>query len=86
MSDLAKHIQHYLPLFGILFLSVFGFSLFPKDEVFKITIIIATGVSYIAWGIVHHKLHHDLYLAVIIEYVAVAALGAVIALSLLFWS
>lgn len=47
---------------------------------------IAVAVAYVTWGIIHHFIHRDLYLAVVIEYLAVASLGLVIIFSLILRS
>ena len=79
----SKHIQHYLPLLGILAFGLFGFLIFSYDKAFQLIILIALAVAYVFWGLIHHYLHDDLYLLVIIEYIAVATLGLVIAFSLI---
>lgn len=76
-------IQHYLPLFGLLASGVIGILFFSYDWRFQSGVAIATAAGYVVWGVVHHYLHRDLHLSVIIEYVVVAALGLVVVLSLL---
>lgn len=80
---MSRHFPHYLILFGILGIAVLGFALFSWDKNFQNATVIATAAAYIAWGIVHHWLHRDLYPEVVIEYIAIAVLGVVIALTLL---
>ncbi len=82
MKQFSKHLPHYLALLGILFFGFLAFILFSYDRGFQIAVAIAVAVSYVIWGIIHHWLHHDLYLAVVIEYIAVAALGLFIVFSL----
>lgn len=84
MKKIAKHLPHYLPLLGIFFAGFFAFWSFSYDRVFQVAITVSIAVSYVAWGVVHHLLHRDLNLAVLVEYIAVAALGAVVVLSLIF--
>lgn len=76
-------MKHYLPLFGILGAGVFGFILFSYDQDFQIAIVISSATGYIAWGVVHHSLHEDLHLGVLLEYIALAVLGVVIITSLI---
>ena len=80
----SQHMQHYLPLIGILVAGAFGFIAFSYDKVFQAAIALALAASYFAWGVIHHHLHRDLHLSVILEYFAISALGIVIVFSLLF--
>lgn len=80
----AVHIQHYLPLVGILLAGALGFIFFSYDRVFQAACALATAAAYVAWGLIHHHIHRDLYLSVVIEYIAIAALGVAVVFSLLF--
>ncbi|QLG69606.1 MAG: hypothetical protein CH104c_0374 [Candidatus Woesebacteria bacterium] len=84
MKQKLKHLPHYLGLLGILFLTVLGFWFFSYDRLFQAAVFVSAALSYIVWGVIHHKIHNDLYLQVVIEYVAVALLGLVVVFSLLF--
>jgi len=84
MKNFAQHLPHYLTLLGLLAVGAIGFIFFSYDRIFQIAVLIALAASYVIWGIVHHYLHRDLHLAVVIEYLVVAALGLVIVFSLLF--
>lgn len=79
----ARDLNHYLPLFGIMAVGVAGFYYFSYDNFFRIVITIATATGYVVWGVVHHKLHDDLYFAVFLEYLLIASLGVIVILSLL---
>ena len=83
MKRIAKDITHYFSLFGLLIIGTIGFIIFSYDQAFQLAIIIATTMAYVAWGIVHHWIHRDLYLSIIIEYVAVGMLGLIIVYSLI---
>jgi len=83
MKHHAKHLPHYLSLLGILGAGVAGFWLFSYDRLFQIAVAIAVAVSYVIWGIVHHSIHDDLDIAVVVEYVLIASLGLVIVFSLI---
>ncbi len=80
----SRHIQHYLPLLGILLAGAFGVYYFSYDRAFQAAITSAVAAGYVVWGVIHHYLHRDLHLSVIIEYIVVATLGLVIVFSLLF--
>jgi len=84
MKKLAKYLPHYLPLIGIFVAGIIAFSAFSYERAFQMAIAIALAVSYVAWGIVHHIIHKDLYLIVVVEYIVVASLGLVVILSLIF--
>lgn len=84
MKKFAKDISHYLPLLGIFALGVLAFALFSFDRLFQVAVSIAIAAAYVVWGVVHHYLHGDLHLSVIIEYIVVASLGLVIVFSLIF--
>lgn len=77
------HFTHFLILFGIFSLAILGFILFPTDRAFRAALVVAVSVSYVAWGIVHHWVHKDLYFEVVLEYLAIAVLGSIITLSVL---
>lgn len=79
----AKYVQHYLPLAAILLAGLLGFIAFSYDRAFQFIVLSAVALAYVAWGLVHHYLHDDLHLLVVIEYVVVATLGLVIVFSLL---
>lgn len=80
----AKDLPHYLSLFGILWAGMLAFAVFSYDKVFQSAVAIAVSVAYIVWGVIHHFIHRDLYLQVVLEYVAVATLGLVVLFSLIF--
>ncbi|MFI5240826.1 MAG: hypothetical protein ACHQUA_00115 [Microgenomates group bacterium] len=82
MKTFFRHLPHFTALFGILLAGFAGLILFSYDRNFQIAVAIATAVSYVAWGVVHHLLHKDLHLETFIEYVAIASLGLIILFSL----
>lgn len=86
MKRIAKHLPHYAPLLGIFALAVIAFLMSSYDKAFLIGVSIAVATSYVAWGVVHHSIHKDLHISVVVEYMAVAALGLVIVFSLLLRS
>ncbi len=76
-------MSHYLPLYGILIFGGIGIIYFDYDPAFQSSIIAATTVAYFTWGIIHHKIHHDLGVRIILEYLGVSLLGMVILTSVL---
>lgn len=83
MRTFARHLPHYLALFGILIAGFAGLILFSYDKKFQTAVAIATAVSYVFWGITHHALHRDLYIETVIEYIVIASLGLTIIFSLI---
>lgn len=84
MKRIAKHLPHYLSLIGILLAGLVGLYFFSYDKLFQAGVASAMAIAYIGWGVVHHSIHRDLSLSVVIEYLMVASLGLVIIFSLLF--
>lgn len=82
MKHFSKHLPHYLSLIGIFVAGFIGFWYFGYDKLFQAAVAIAIAVAYVVWGIVHHYIHKDLYLSVVIEYIVVATLGLVLVFSL----
>lgn len=83
MKSLTRHFPHYFALVGVLVVWFLGILIFSSDRGFQIAVSIATACAYVTWGIVHHWLHRDLHLSVVIEYIVVATLGLVIVYSLI---
>ena len=84
MNKLARDIQHYIPLVGIFLAGILGFLMFSFDRVFQATLAVGLAIAYVFWGLVHHHIHKDLHISVILEYIVIAVLGVVIVFSLLF--
>lgn len=84
MKSFSHHLPHYFALFGVLIVGALAFFLFSYDRLFQASVAVALAASYVSWGIVHHWLHRDLHLSVVIEYIAVAVLGLVMVFSLIF--
>jgi hypothetical protein len=81
---LTKHLPHYVPLLGVIFAGLLGFLIFSYDRVFQTFILVAVASTYVFWGIIHHKIHDDLHIMVVVEYLVIATLGLVIVFSILF--
>jgi hypothetical protein len=86
MKTLARHLPHYLTLFGILFVAFTGLVIFSYDKHFQLSIIVALASAYVSWGVVHHILHKDFRFEILLEYIAVAILGLTIMFSLVIRS
>ena len=86
MSDLKKHFSHYFSLVGICLITVVGFFVFSYDKNFQFALITAFCVAYFVWGMVHHIIHRNLNLQIMIEYAVIASLGFVIGISVIYRS
>ncbi len=84
MKKIKGHGLHYLSLFLILVAGAYALNIFSYDKYFQVIVVFLIAVGYVAWGIIHHKIHKDLHLAVILEYVTVAIIGLIIVLSLIY--
>ena len=84
MNRAFKHVPHYISLIGIFVFGLIGFYLFPYDRQFLIGLTVALSLSYLSWGIIHHFIHGELCMAIILEYLTIAILGSVIVISLIY--
>ena len=83
LQRVVKHLPHYLPLVGILFFGFWGFYTFSYDRIFQLAVAVGVAFGYVTWGVVHHYVHKDLYLEVVLEYIFVSILGLVLVFSLI---
>lgn len=86
MTDLKKHFSHYFSLIGISLATLVGFFVFSYDKNFQLAVITAFCIAYFIWGVVHHIIHRNLNLQIMIEYAMVASLGFVIGVSVIYRS
>ena len=86
MKGISGHLPHYFVLFGILIAGILAFILFSYDRNFQMIVATSVAIAYVVWGLVHHLIHRDLYFSVVLEYLAVAALGLVMVFSLILRS
>lgn len=76
-------VKDYLALFSILAVGFGLFLFFGYNRGAQKLVVLATAGGYVIWGIIHHAIHKDLHLSVIVEYILVAFLTSLIILSLL---
>lgn len=79
----SKHLPHYLPLIGIFVISIIGFLTFRYDPGFQRAVAASTAIAYVTWGVVHHIIHKDFNLIVLLEYVGISFIGLIIILTLI---
>lgn len=83
MQSFLKHLPHYFSLITIFVAGIIGFSVFSYDRSFQISVVIAMSLAYISWGVIHHVVHKDICLSIVMEYVAISILGSVLILTLI---
>lgn len=83
MRELRRHAFYYISL---LLIEVIGFILIISangQKSLQMTYVVLLAGVYIVWGLVHHKLHHDLQSKIVLEYVLMGSLGVTILFFLL---
>lgn len=83
MQNFIKHMPHYISLIFIFIAGIIGFYIFSYDTNFQIAVAFALASSYVSWGIIHHAIHRDICLSIVLEYVTIAILGIVMLISLI---
>jgi len=78
-----NNLLHYSVLVLMMNVAVGAFLFFSFNQTYQLIILLATGISYVLWGIIHHHLQDDLHLKVVAEYFLVALLAEIIILSLI---
>lgn len=75
MKNLKQHFFYYLSLVIVV---LFGFSLaflmYPNLNLGFLFAII-TVIFYILFGIIHHRMNHELSTKIVVEYVLIGTLG-----------
>lgn len=84
MHYITRHLAHWVSLIGILAVGLWGIIAFWPDKVFQSAVVVAVGVAFVVWGIVHHWLHEDLQPKIILEYLLSGIFGVVVLLSLIW--
>lgn len=74
VQRLKNHLGYYLSLLAILTLGLVLTSLF-QDKQSQILIMTFTVFSYVGWGVIHHKINHELTPKIVVEYVLIGSLG-----------
>lgn len=72
---MRKHGIYYISLLLLLVLG-FGGALFAGGQKnIQIILIILAAILYCVWGVMHHVIHHSFSIKIMLEYIAIAALG-----------
>lgn len=74
-----KHLWYYAGLVTVSVLALSLVLLSTFDKTFQLGVIMLLSFFYVAWGLLHHYMHHDLHAKIVLEYVLMGALGVSIA-------
>ncbi len=77
-KNLRHHLTYHLSLAVLLLLGIFITLQVSYDRKLQIQAIAATAFLYVAWGIAHHVLEHDVNAKIVIEYILMGVLGLTI--------
>ncbi|MEK7551048.1 MAG: hypothetical protein AAB532_00390 [Patescibacteria group bacterium] len=80
-KKLFKHLNYYLMLFIIFTVGVITTVFASPNKNLQIITIVATIILYVIWGILHHKINHELTKKITTEYLLIGLLG----LSIIFF-
>ena len=80
-KKLFKHLNYYLMLWIIFSVGVITTVFTSPNRNLQIFTIITTIILYVIWGILHHKINHELTRKITIEYLLIGLLG----LSIIFF-
>ena len=70
-----QHLLDYLALVAVLLAGCLGYLYFGYQRGWQLGWVIATGVGYVVWGVIHHLRSGDFHWEVVIEYGIMAVLG-----------
>lgn len=71
---MRNHLGYYISLVLILFAG-FLVAFNSSDKQFQLEVAVLTAFFYAFWGILHHRLNHELTPKIVVEYVLMASLG-----------
>jgi hypothetical protein len=82
MKHRKEHIWHYL-MYGVIFGSGLTLVYMTRNNAnVQAMFVVMTAILYFMWAMIHHYVHHDLHLRVVIEYILIVILGTLLSLFL----
>lgn len=75
IKKLFKHLGYYLSMLIIFSLGFIASLISYPNLALVFTVLVITVIFYIIWGIVHHKINHDLSVKIAVEYLLIGLLG-----------
>jgi hypothetical protein len=70
-----RHIGYYFSLLAVLALGFFLIYFVAPNRQLQMLVFVITTIFYIALGILHHRVNHDLTTKIVIEYILIGAFG-----------
>ena len=77
-KDFSRHPLHYFTLLCVLLVGLWGLFWFSYQPGMQLSIVISMAVSYVVWGIVHHREHHSLHPKIVLEYLLIAVFAVLL--------
>jgi hypothetical protein len=81
-ADIRHHLWYYIVTVAIFSLGLVLIALNEQNSSLQALLIAMTATCYFTWSLLHHYIHHELHLWVVIEYILIALLGVVLSLYL----
>lgn len=75
MKKFLKHFGYYLSMILIFALGFLASVVSYPNLLLVFSALVLTVVFYVIWGIVHHKINHDLSTKIVLEYLLIGLLG-----------
>lgn len=75
---MKKHLGYYFSFLLISAVSIFLVFQNLSDKNLILLFVSLFAGAYVAWGILHHLVHHSVNLRIVVEYIVVAFLGVAI--------
>jgi hypothetical protein len=75
MNEIKKHTKYYVGIGIVLILGVYAIFLTAFDPRLQMMLVTLLTFFYIGFGLIHHKIHHDITRLVVIEYILIGSLG-----------
>lgn len=72
---MREHIRHYIVIIFI-FIAILSSRIFLNFEAnLLLSVLYLVSFIYIAWGIIHHLLEHDLTVRIVVEYILIGTIA-----------
>lgn len=75
-----RHFWYYFAFICVELSGLFGVYYFAYDKFIQIIVVSLMALFYMAWAIIHHAIHHDLHVKVVVEYILIGILGVLVVL------
>lgn len=83
IETLKKHTGYYASLMLFLVVGLFLALSASNDRSLQKGVLLGMAFVYVLWGIIHHRLYHDLSAKIVVEYVLIGGFGITVIFSLL---